>query len=194
MRDDLADLPLDALSVEAGERPKAPPIEAATDQDRAKGHHLALIHRHYLGDLARIQRVLRRVEAGDAPPADLADIVLHSEMAQNLRACGSICGQACHALMMHHDIEEAHMFPGIEGPAVEGIRAVVARLRDEHRVIHELLDRLAEAAIACADDPTDDRFAALNAVYSRLFEQIRSHFRYEETELQEAIGVYLGGI
>ena len=194
MRDDLATLPLDALSVEEGERPKAPAIEGATDRDRAAGRQLAMIHRHYLMDLGRIAQLMKRIEAGDAPPEELADIVLHSDMAKNLSAFGSICGQACHALMMHHNIEEGHMFPGIHGPAGAGIRAVVDRLRAEHKVIHELLNRLATTARTCASDPTDDNFAALRDVYAQLFEQVRSHFRYEETELQEAIGVYLGGV
>ncbi len=191
---DLSDLPLDMLNVEDGERPAAPAISGATDGDRQKGRQLAMIHRHYLMDLARIATLMKRIEAGDAPPEDLAEIVLHSEMAKNLSAFGSICGQACHALMMHHNIEEAHMFPGIDRPATEGIRAVVARLRKEHTVIHELLNRLAVAARACAEEATEARFDELRAVYSKLLEQVRSHFRYEETELEEAIGVYLGGI
>ena len=86
------------------------------------------------------------------------------------------------------------MFPGIHGPAGEGIRAVVDRLREEHKVIHELLDRLAVSAKALAAEASDKRFDEVRAVYTRLFEAVRSHFKYEETELEEAIGVYLGGI
>ena len=194
MRGDLATQPLDALNVETGTRPKAPAIEGATDRDRAKGRQLAAIHRHYLMDLGKISRLMQRIEAGDAPPAALADIVLHSDMSRNLSAFGTICGQACHVLMMHHNIEEGHMFPGIHGPAGEGIRAVVDRLRQEHKVIHELLNRLAVAAQALASQASDKRFADVQAVYTALFEAVRSHFRYEETELEEAIGVYLDEI
>ncbi len=194
MRDDTSTLPLDALTVESGTRPKAPPIEGATDRDRAAGRHLAAIHRHYLMDLARITRLMRRIEAGNAPPEDLADIVLSSDMGRNLSAFGTICGQACHVLKMHHDIEEGHMFPGIDGPATEGIRAVVARLREEHRVIHELLDRLSVSAEALAREMSEARFADVRAVYGALLVAVRSHFRYEEAELEEAIGVYLGGV
>ena len=194
MPNDLTTLPLDALSVESGVRPSAPPIGSASDQQRAAGRQLAAIHRHYLMDLARITRLMERIEAGDAPPEALADIVLHSDMSRNLSAFGTICGQACHVLKMHHDIEEGHMFPGIDGRATEGIRAVVARLREEHRVIHELLDRLAVAGQTLAREATDERFAEARAIYAKLFEAVRSHFKYEETELEEAIGVYLGGI
>ena len=194
MPHDLTSLPLEHLSVETGTRPHAPAIPGATRRDRAAGRQLAMIHSHYLADLARITRLMQRIEAGEAPPEDLADIVLHSDMARNLSAFGSICGQACHVLMMHHNIEEGHMFPGIHGPAGEGIRAVVDRLREEHKVIHELLDRLAVSAKALAAEASDKRFDEVRAVYTRLFEAVRSHFKYEETELEEAIGVYLGGI
>lgn len=194
MTRDLAPLPLDDLRVDTGTRPKAPPIAGATEGDRVAGRHLAAIHRHYLMDLARITRLMERIEAGDAPPEALADIVLHSDMSRNLSAFGTICGQACHVLMMHHNIEEGHMFPGIEGPATEAIRAVVDRLKDEHQVIHELLDRLALAANALAEDASEGRFAEVQAVYLALLAAVQSHFRYEETELEEAIGVYLEGI
>ncbi len=194
MSDDIATLPLDALNVETGTRPKAPQIAEATDRDREAGRQLAAIHRHYLMELAKITRLMERIEAGDAPPAALADILLHSDMSRNLSAFGTICGQACHVLMMHHNIEEGHMFPGLEGPAPDGIRAVVARLKYEHKVIHELLNRLAAAAQVLAADGSDQRFAEVQAVYRALFEAVRSHFRYEETELEEAIGVYLGGV
>lgn len=191
---DLTTAPLDDLSVETGTRPKAPPIPGTTEADRQKGRHLAMIHAHYLADMAQIARLMARIEAGDAPPADLAEIVLSSDMAQNLRAFGSICGRECRVLMMHHDIEQAHMFPGLEAAQNDGIRAVVARLREEHEVVHELLNRLAKAARALEAETTDARFEELRAVYARLFDVVRSHFRYEETELEEAIGVYLGGI
>ncbi len=190
---DLTNASLDDLTVEFGKRPKAPAIPEATDLDREKGRQLALIHGHYLADMAQIARLMARIEAGDVPPEDLAEIVLSSDMAQNLSAFGTICGRECHVLKMHHDIEEGHMFPGLES-ASEAIRDVVARLRQEHEVVHELLNRLATSARALRANPTDDGFAETKAIYAKLHDTVRSHFGYEETELQEAIGVYLGGI
>jgi len=86
------------------------------------------------------------------------------------------------------------MFPGLDATANDGIRAVVGRLREEHQVVHELLNRLAGAARALETDPSETQFAEVRAIYDRLFEVVKSHFRYEEGELEEAIGVYLGGI
>ena len=110
---DLSQAPLDSLCVETGTRPRAPALPQATDTHRRAGRQLAAIHRGYLMDLARIAAVLDRIKAGDAPPEDLRDIVLSLDMGQNLRAFGSLCGQGCQMLVMHHNIEQSHMFPPI---------------------------------------------------------------------------------
>lgn len=190
----LDQLNLADLTVDEGARPAMPKLPQATDADRQKGRQLALIHRHYLQDMGRIAAVLRRINAGDAPPEDLRDIVLSSEMAQNFKAFGSLCGQECQILSMHHNIEETSMFPGLERPEHEGLRNVIARLRQEHTIVHELLIRLERAAKALVQAPIEENFTNTAAIFSQLETVVRSHFRYEETELEEAIGVYLDAI
>jgi len=187
----LAQLPLEELTVESGTRPKAPPLSGATNAHRQKGRHLAAIHRGYLSDLARIAAVLERIEAGDSPPEHLKQIILSLDMAQNLRAFGSLCGQGCQMLVMHHNIEQAHMFPALERAGVDGITAVVARLREEHEVVHELLNRLEAAADALVAKPEDAQLAHCGAVLLALKAAIASHFHYEETELEEALGMFV---
>jgi len=191
---DLSTQSLDALTLNEAARPKAPPVPEATDKHRQQGRQLALIHRHYLMEMGRIGAVLARIEAGDAPPEDLQRIVLSLDMAQNLRAFGSICGQACQMLQMHHDIEQQDMFPRIEGAGGGIFREIVAKLRTEHEIVHELIGRLNIAAQALGTDPTDETFVQAAAVYRKLETTVRSHFRYEETELEEAIGYYLGQV
>ena len=190
---DLSQTPLDALDVEAGTRPQAPKLENVTKAQRAKGQHLAAIHAHYLSDMARISMVIDRIEAGDTPPAHLAQIVLASDMAQNFAAFGNLCGQGCQMLAMHHNIEEHHMFPEIEGRAAP-FAALIARLREEHKVVHELLDRLANCAERLVNQPDADGFAETRATYRALHRAIQSHFGYEERELEAAIGVYVDRI
>ena len=190
---DLSQTPLDALDVEAGTRPQAPKLENVTKAQRAKGQHLAAIHAHYLSDMARISMVIDRIEAGDTPPAHLAQIVLASDMAQNFAAFGNLCGQGCQMLAMHHNIEEHHMFPEIEGKAAP-FAALIARLREEHKVVHELLDRLANCAERLVNQPDADGFAETRATYRALHRAIQSHFGYEERELEAAIGVYVDRI
>jgi len=176
------------------DRPKMPPIPGATDRDRVQGRQLAAIHRHYLMEMGRIDMVFRRIEAGDAPPPELAQIVLSTDTARNLIATGTICGQSCQMLMAHHNIEEGHMFPELAAQDNAALRAVVAKLKQEHEVIHALLLDLHGAAQTLAEAPSEQTFANARAAFDALHSAIRSHFGYEENELAEAIGVYLDGI
>lgn len=191
---DLSTLPLDDLDLDESARPKAPKVPAATDRHRRQGRQLAAIHRHYLMEMAQIGAVLARIEAGDAPPKDLKQIVLSLDMAENFRAFGNLCGHECRMLKIHHDIEGADMFPRIDAAGGGMFREVVAKLLSEHEVVHELIIRLGRAAEALVGDPSEETFAQAAATYRKLEAIVRSHFGYEETELVEAIGYYLGSV
>ncbi|MEL6503914.1 MAG: hemerythrin domain-containing protein [Pseudomonadota bacterium] len=191
---DFTKLPLDALTLDEAARPKAPPVPEATDHHRQQGRQLAAIHRHYLMEMARVAAVLTRIEAGNAPPENLQRIVLSLDMAENLRAFGNLCGHECRVLKMHHDIESAHMFAQIERAGSGQFRAIVAKLKAEHEVVHELLLRLEKAAEMLIAEPSEENFKQAAAVFRKLEAVIRSHFGYEEEELAEAIGYYLGVI
>lgn len=191
---DLSNKPLDDLSVDEAARPKAPPVPEATDLHRRQGRQLAAIHSHYLREMGQIGAVLVRIEARDAPPEHLQQLVLSFDMAENFRAFGSLCGRECQVLKFHHDIESADMFPRIEASGGGMFRAVVAKLRAEHEVVHELIIRLSRAADALAQDPSEENFVQAGNTFRKLEEVVRSHFGYEETELAEAIGYYLGSV
>jgi iron-sulfur cluster repair protein YtfE (RIC family) len=115
-------------------------------------------------------------------------------MSQNYRLFGNICGQECRMLQFHHDAEEQHMFPALEANGTEDIRCMVAKLREEHLVVHELLDRLQEAAQALISAPTEGAFSTTTEVFDKLKAVVRSHFGYEETGLKDALGVHVGFI
>ncbi|MEM9710370.1 MAG: hemerythrin domain-containing protein [Pseudomonadota bacterium] len=190
----MAEHTLAELSLNEAGRPKAPPVPGARSHHRAMGGQLAAIHASYLHQIARVAAVLERIEAGDAPPEHLHQIVLSLDMAQNFRAFGSLCGEQCTMLKMHHDIEQASMFPRIEEAGGGIFIEIVAKLRAEHEVVHELLVRLERAAMTLIYDQTDENFAAAAEIFRKLEAVIRSHFGYEETELAEAIGYYLGRV
>lgn len=187
---DLTDRPLERLNVDYGTRPTMPALPGATDSHRRAGRRLAAIHRHYLQDLSRIAQVLDRIKAGDSPPDHLRQIVLSLNMAQNFEAFGNLCGQECRVLKMHHDIEEQSLFPQLDGAGQNALSALVARLREEHHVVHELIGRLADAAQKLMASPTVDSFGQASAVFVQLRSVVASHFKYEETELEEALGLY----
>lgn len=187
---DLTDQPLDGLIVDYGTRPTMPDLPGATDTHRRAGRRLAAIHRHYLQDLSRIAQVLDRIRAGDSPPDHLRQIVLSLNMTQNFQAFGNLCGQECRVLKMHHDIEEQALFPQLEGAGQNALSALVARLREEHHVVHELIGRLDDAAQNLMATQTEDSFENASAVFAQLRRVVASHFKYEETELEEALGLY----
>ncbi len=191
---DLSTQSLDELRLDEAGRPKAPPVPEATEMHRYQGQQLAAIHRHYLMEMAQISAVLTRIEARDTPPEHLKQIVLSLDMSENFRVFGSLCGRECQVLKFHHDIEGADMFPRIEAAGGGKFREIVAKLKAEHAVVHELIIRLSRAAEALAADPTEVNFIQAAATFRKLEEVVRSHFGYEETELAEAIGYYLGSI
>ncbi len=172
----------------------APAFPKATDADRRVGKRLAAIHRMHLNDLGRIGIVLDQIETGEASGRDLSDALGSAEFAQNVRQFGSLCGRECKVLTFHHDAEEYSLFPQLAQSGNDALRAVVTRLQEEHRVVHELLVRLERASMTLMFDVDQKKFDATRAVFRQLETVVRSHFGYEETQLEEAIGVLGIGI
>lgn len=138
--------------------------------------------------------MLDRIEAGEASGKDLTDAVTSAEFAQNVRQFGSLCGRECKVLTFHHDAEEYSLFPELAGKGNDVLRAVIDRLMEEHKVVHELLVRLERAAMALMFEVDAETFNEARAVFRQLETVVQSHFGYEETQLEEAIGVYGVGV
>jgi hypothetical protein len=182
--------PLDELTVDYGTRPKAPKIEGATDEHRRRGRHLADVHKMYLRDIDEVGHILTQVESGARQASELAEAVQGLEMARNYRVFGTLCGRECHVLTIHHTIEDRQLFPVLAARGSTGLRAVVQRLQEEHLVVHELIERLEDAAMALMTAPGPDTFAEARETFRALERVVRSHFGYEETELEEALGYH----
>jgi hypothetical protein len=190
----LADVALEVLDLDEAARPHVPPYENVTEQQKQAGRHLVAIHRMHLREISKARMVLRHIRDGALDPAALITAQQDMDMNQNYRLFGNICGQECRMLQFHHDAEEQHMFPALEAHGTEEIRCMVAKLRQEHLVVHELLDRLGEAAQALISAPTESAFSTAAEVFDKLEAVVRSHFGYEETGLKDALGVHLGYI
>lgn len=173
---------------EAG-RPKAPPLDVS-DMERANGHHLAAIHRMHLGELSRVRRLMASIRTGEVPPQALAEAIPNMEMARNYQAFGNLCGRACMILNGHHNIEEYDMFPRVEAGGNASVNAVVRKLRDEHKIVHALIERLYAAAVALVRDADGGAFEEAEKVFDQFEAVVKSHFGYEERELEEAIGKF----
>ena len=190
----LADVALEELDLDEAARPHVPPYANVTEQQKQAGRHLVAIHRMHLREISKARMVLRHIRDGALDPAALITALQDMDMSQNYRLFGNICGQECRMLQFHHDAEEQHMFPALEANGTEDIRCMVAKLRQEHLVVHELLDRLEEAAQALISAPTGGAFSTATEVFDKLEAVVRSHFGYEETGLKDALGVHVGFI
>ncbi|WP_309085830.1 hemerythrin domain-containing protein [Chelativorans sp.] len=168
-------------------RPKAPKVEGVTPAQRAHGKRLAMIHNLHLQQMAEVRRVMERIAAGEESVASLGDAVSSLQMAHNYRQFGALCGRECVALTFHHTSEDQLVFPALERGS-EGLRKVVERLRAEHDIIHQILVQYEAAALEAMEAPGPETFAALRELFETLDRVVKSHFGYEQEELEEALG------
>jgi len=190
----LAQVALDDLDLNEAARPSVPPYANVTEQQLHAGRHLAAIHRIHLREISKARMVLRHVSEGTSDPSALIEALRDMDMSQNYRLFGNICGQECRMLQFHHDAEEHHMFPALETNGTDQVRCMVAKLREEHLVVHELIERLEEAAHTLKSTLSEQSFANAAEIFDKLEAVVRSHFGYEETGLSEALGVHVGYI
>ena len=111
-------------------------------------------------------------------------------MITNFRSFGNLCGRECRNLTLHHTAEDERIFPALRSSGGDALRRVIQRLTQEHRGIYALLERLWAQALTLLDAPGQANFAALKETFSAVAITVRSHFGYEQTELEEAIGFY----
>ena len=170
-------------------RPKAPKIEGVTAAQRARGRRLKWFHNMHRAQLDEVREAMVNLDA-----EGLHNKVAALHMSANYRMFGNLCGQECQMLTGHHGIEDAYVFPLLHQAGGEGLRKVVERLMAEHLVVHELIEELEAAANTLVSAPTAENFAQSKAAFSDLENCVKSHFGYEETELEEALGVIDVGI
>ena len=182
----------DVADLDEAARPKAPRIEGVTDWQRRNGRQLAAIHRMHLQQMGQVRRMMDSIATGTVAPAALAQAVPQMEMLRNYRQFGNLCGQECQFLDYHHGAEEHQVFPHLEARGSDGLRGVIAKLREEHKVVHALLERLYADAVRLVQDPGADAFDEARQTFEALERVVRSHFGYEEDELEEALGVHGG--
>lgn len=171
-------------------RPKAPPIPEASAADRVAGKRLALIHAMNLDALDETRAMMEQVEAGLLNAATLEAKLGSLDMMRNYARFGNLCGRECEFLNFHHSAEDDDVFPVISARASDGIKRVIERLKQEHEVIHELLVSLSRNVAALSSNPGPETFEAARETFLILDRVIRSHFGYEQTELEEALGFY----
>ena len=168
-------------------RPKAPRIEGVTEAQRWHGKRLAQIHEIHLHQMAYVRHVMEQIEAGATSAEALGEAIGDLQMRDNYRAFGNLCGQECQMLTFHHTAEDEYIFPALMQGS-EGLRKVVERLGAEHNIIHQLLEEFESRSASLIGDPSPETFALVKDVFDTLQKVVASHFGYEQTELEEALG------
>ena len=180
---------LDVSALNESSRPMAPKILGATDAQRQRGGRLAAIHAIHLSDMARVRALSLRIDNDAAARILLAQAVDDLAMFNNIKTFGAMCGRECTNLLFHHQGEEQQIFPALAAHAGTGFRGVLAKLKAEHLVIHEMISDLSDQAGQVMTLPSPKSYAALREALSRLDAALKSHFGYEKTELKEVLGV-----
>ena len=175
--------------IDESTRSKAPRIEGATPAHRQQGRRLAMIHAMHLQQIAKVEDVIRQTESGEAEMAKLGQAVSGLQMSSNYRRFGNLCGQECQVLNFHHTAEDRQIFPALMKGS-EGLRRVVERLMEEHGVIHGLIEMMEAQAVSLIQTPDPAGFQTLKQTFATLAEIVRSHFGYEQVELEEALGYH----
>ncbi len=139
----------------------------------------------YRDELARVQGMLDRVAAGQCEAADLRDMIADLAMRRTYASLGAFCERFCHALEMHHRIEDFHMFPALRA-VDDDLGEVLDRLSEEHVTIAGLLTDLDDRVVAMVEDPV--RLPSVHEGLDRLAGALLSHLAYEEEQLVDPLG------
>ena len=170
------------------QRPRAPRFQV-TPVQRKHGRRLASIHELHLMQIAQIEALIALIDKGLASEHEAADAVATLDMSRNYRAFGGLCYQECQFLDFHHTSEDEAIFPALRrGNA--GLDAVLDRLAEEHVAIHGWIERLLSASVTFSEKPETARYEELRTIFLTLAMLVRSHFGYEQGELEEALGLF----
>jgi predicted glycoside hydrolase/deacetylase ChbG (UPF0249 family) len=170
-------------------RPPVPRLEGLTDEQRAPGQHLRMVHDHLRDNMTTLGKLIERANAGTVSRAEIASETADLAMVANYRRFGNLCGQHCQIVNTHHSIEDAHIFPVLARQS-PGFKAIADRLTAEHVVVHELLERLIDALNALVAEPTPARFEDTKTVYHALERVLLSHLGWEEEAMGDALGYF----
>jgi hypothetical protein len=180
---------LDIGFLDDATRPTVPKLEGVTPAQRAAGEHLRDVHDHIRGELQTVKVLIQRASTGLVSKADIAAEADKLAMVANLRRFGALCGQYCALVEMHHSLEDYHMLPSVAAIS-DGYRKVADRLRAEHGVVHELLERQVAAIETLAAQPTLEHFTEATEIFDALERVLLSHLGYEEDQIGDALGYY----
>lgn len=179
----------DIVFLDEATRPPPVKLEGLTEAQKLPGRHLRMVHDHLRHNMTVLAQMIERANAGGATPGQISAEANELTMLANYRRFGNLCGQHCQIVEMHHSIEDHAVFPALARQG-EAFRQIAARLRAEHVVVHELLERLVAALEALARQPGAERYAEARTLYHTLARVLLSHLGYEEDAMGDALGYF----
>jgi hypothetical protein len=168
-------------------RPVGPvpdPDRTYTARGRAVGRHLVEVHDHLRRELAQVRDLVRQVAAGVVAVGEARSTVNAMALRQNSWTLGGFCQSYCLVVTGHHSLEDEAVFPHLRGSDAR-LAPVIDRLQDEHRVIHEVLDRVDTALVHLVANPDD--IGRVQGAVDLLTDTLLSHLSYEEAQLVEPL-------
>jgi Hemerythrin HHE cation binding domain len=168
--------------------PAVPEESTYTVAQRESAQHLVDVHDHLRAELAQIRDLVRQVAAGAVDVGAARSAIGVMTMRQNNWTLGAYCASYCRVVTMHHTLEDRSMLPHLRA-ADPRLAPVVDRLQQEHRVIHEVLNRVDAALVALVrpDDNGGQGMQQLQHAVDLLTDTLLSHLSYEERELVEPL-------
>jgi hemerythrin-like domain-containing protein len=157
----------------------------STPSGAASQQTLLQVHNHLRQELSEIQGAAAQVADGRLSPAAARSLINRMTVRENYWTLGAFCAQYCRIVTVHHTIEDSHMFPALRRED-EALSAVLDRLKDEHEIIAEVVERFDRSLVALIEDPSV--IADVRKLANELGDALLSHLAYEEDELLGPLG------
>ena len=101
----------DIVFLDDATRPPVVPLDGLTAAQKLPGRHLREIHDHLRQNMQVLGRLIDEAAAGTVTRAEIAAETRDMTMIANYRRFGTLCGQHCQFVEMHHSIEDYAVFP-----------------------------------------------------------------------------------
>jgi hypothetical protein len=161
--------------------------DAAIEQ--GPGEHLVQellwVHGILRSDLGTVRRLAGEVLNGKAPQTVRDEIALLKTQSP-LWQLRVNCLYYCRFVHMHHNGEDAHIFPALRrsDPSLD---PVVDKLESDHRKVSDILDEVEEAANGLVREDTANNRQRLVSVLNLLSEHLLEHLAFEERSISPTL-------
>lgn len=156
--------------------------------------HLIDMHDGLRAELEQVRDVVSQVRTGHLSVGQARSVINTMTMRQNNWTLGAFCESYCRIVTGHHTLEDRSIFPHLRHSEPD-LAPVLDRLKEEHEVIHEVLDALDRALVGLVDvegygAKGREALDRLQTQIDLLTDTLLSHLAYEERELLVPLARY----